>query len=312
MKLAFEPRASTVLYHILSSRSDKRPFLLPANTSPNIALTFLKTGIPFEFVDISPVTLHMDLELAAAQLDTGKFGGLLYAHTFGETSTPVGFFAKYADMLTIIDDRHTCPPDAHPSLESSAQITLYSTGPGQVVDLGFGGYAFLADDVPYHPQHLPFIPQTWESLKKDTVKHLLERTPFEYVDSPWLQTDRPMPQWKDYFRAMADVHLLTMRQRMSVNAVYAANLPGDFQFTQNYQLWRFNLNLPEKKRYILPLAEANIPIADPLPSLAGVFAPGSCPEAEKLASQTLQLFNDERITPDIAEKACEVVLKHRT
>lgn len=321
MNLLYEPRASTILYNLLVSyprpngagRGMRKPFLLPANVHPFVPLTFLKAGVPFEFVDISPVTLHMDLEQAYARLETGQYGGLLYAHTYGETSTPSGFFAaaKALDAsLLLIDDRCLCPPDAQPDLEMTADVTLYSTGPGKIVELDFGGYAFAKDEVIYQQNHLVFTEEALDALEKGHKAALASRQPFVYTDSPWLQTERAMPKWKDYFRAMADVHLLTMRQRMTLNAVYAANLPAEIQFPQNYQLWRFNIQVSNKQRLLDALFAEGLFASSHYASLAGIFAPGIAPEAEKLAAGVVNLFNNHHFTPEMAEKACQVITKN--
>src|SRR5690349_10239983 len=46
--IAFEARACSVLYNLLRSSGDHRPFLLPANVCPVVPLTFRKAGRPFE------------------------------------------------------------------------------------------------------------------------------------------------------------------------------------------------------------------------------------------------------------------------
>jgi len=82
MQLIQAPRASAILYNLLVGRADSlRPWLLPANICPVVPITFLKAHIPFAFVDISPATLHMDLNQAEERIKRGEFGGLLYAHT---------------------------------------------------------------------------------------------------------------------------------------------------------------------------------------------------------------------------------------
>ena len=114
MHLIQAPRASAILYNLLAGRVDSRPWLLPANICPIVPITFLKARVPFEFVDISSTTLHMDLEQAEGRIKSGKFGGLLYAHTYGELSTPLEFFSEIKTLdpdLLILDDRCLCVPD---------------------------------------------------------------------------------------------------------------------------------------------------------------------------------------------------------
>jgi hypothetical protein len=91
MQILQAPRASAILYSILIADEEKRPWLLPANICPIVPITFLKARVPFQFVDISARTLHMDLDQAEASIKERKFGGLLYAHTYSEASTPNPF-----------------------------------------------------------------------------------------------------------------------------------------------------------------------------------------------------------------------------
>src|ERR687891_2893024 len=107
-------RASAILYSLLMHRGDKLPWLLPANICPIVPITFLKARVPFQFVDISSQTLQMDLEQAEEWIKSRKFGGLLYAHTYGEASSPNEFFASimsFSPDLLIVDDRCLCLPD---------------------------------------------------------------------------------------------------------------------------------------------------------------------------------------------------------
>src|SRR5512134_3607944 len=137
MQVVQAPRASAILYSVLVSGRQKRPWLLPANICPIVPITFLKAQVPFEFVDISPQTLHMDLEQVEALIRAHRFGGLLYAHTYGEASTPNHFFESLKMLspeLTIIDDRCLCRPALEPDPASQADIQLYSTGYAKIVD----------------------------------------------------------------------------------------------------------------------------------------------------------------------------------
>ncbi len=166
MQIVQAPRASAILYNLLKSQDNSNPWLLPANICPIVPLTFFKAGVPFEFVDISAETVHMDLEQAEGRLKRGEYGGVLYAHTYGEPSTPVEFFqsikSSYPEIL-LVDDRCLCIPDLDPPTDPFVDAILYSTGYAKIVELNFGGYAFLKNCTPYQPQHLPFDPQAHEA-----------------------------------------------------------------------------------------------------------------------------------------------------
>ena len=42
-------------------------------------------------------------------------------------------------------------------------------------------------------------------------------------------------------------------------------------------------------------------------SLAGIMTPGRCPEAERLASQVINLFNDHHYTAAMAHRTCDIL-----
>ena len=45
-------------------------------------------------------------------------------------------------------------------------------------------------------------------------------------------------------------------------------------------------------------------------SLAGIMSDGRAPAAESLADDVINLFNDHHFTADLAERVCEIILKH--
>ena len=142
----------------------------------------------------------MDLEQAAGRLERGAYGGVLYAHTYGEPSTPNKFFQdvkSHHPELLLIDDRCLCTPDLEPDPDAAADVTLYSTGYAKIVELNFGGYAFLKDGTLYQPQHLSFTPQAYEDIESEYKEAIHNRKPYVYKDSTWLQTDGDLPTWYD-------------------------------------------------------------------------------------------------------------------
>jgi hypothetical protein len=134
----------------------------------------------------------MDLDQAEALIKERQFGGLLYAHTYGEASTPNLFFdsvKKLSPMLIIIDDRCLCVPDLETEPANKADVQLYSTGYAKIVELNSGGYAFARDDINYQPAHLPFNPADHEQMEKSYKLPLANRE-ICLPDSDWLIPNR--------------------------------------------------------------------------------------------------------------------------
>ncbi|MFZ5911623.1 MAG: hypothetical protein ACOYYU_16535 [Chloroflexota bacterium] len=313
MQIVQAPRASAILYNLLTSRADRRPWLLPANICPIVPLTFFKAGVPFELVDISAETLHIDLEQAEGRLRRGGYGGLLYAHTYAEPSTPSAFFqsvkSRYPDVL-LVDDRCLCVPDLEPDAGMTADVVLYSTVYAKIVDLGAGGYAFLKDEVCHYANPLPFDPADYDELEKAYKRTLLDGVAFTYQDSDWLQTDADLPSWSEYRRRIEQGLKDTLAQRAALNAVYAALLPVEVQLPPAYQTWRFNIRVKDKDRVLAAIFKAGLFASSHYVSLAGIMAPGHCPNAEALAGEVVNLFNDHHFDPQKARQVCAVILEN--
>jgi hypothetical protein len=313
MQIVQAPRASAILYNLLKSQDNPKPWLLPANICPIVPITFSKAGIPIELVDISAETLHMDLKQAQGRLERGVYGGLLYAHTYGELSTPNLFFqdvkSRHPELL-LIDDRCLCQPNLEPNPSMVADATLYSTGYAKVVELNFGGYAFLKDDIPYQARHLSFNPQAHDEIEKVYKQAIQKRRPYVYKDSAWLQTDGDLPTWYDYRQQIGNGFKTSLQQRTWLNEIYADRLPAEIQLPQEYQSWRFNLRVKNKDRVLKTIFSAGLFASSHYASLAGIMAPGQCPQAENLANEIINLFNDHYFDPQKAEQICALILEN--
>lgn len=311
MQIVQAPRASAILYSLLIQRADSRPWLLPANICPIVPITFLKARLPFEFVDISAATLHMDLEQAEGRIKTRKYGGLLYAHTYGEPSAPRDFFVSLKNLdprLIIIDDRCLCVPDFEPG--SPADVILYSTGYAKIVELNFGGYAFINDGLDYQPAHLLFEPSDYKELEKQYKESIERHSVFSYRDSDWLDTDTPLPTWYDYRQQIENEIKNSLEHRAVLNQIYASRLPKEIQLSVSYQTWRFNIRVKDKTRVLNSIFKAGLFASSHYASLAGIMAEGRAPQAGMLADEVINLFNDHHFDEGKAQQICEVILEN--
>lgn len=315
MQIVQAPRASAILYSLLVSRRDKSPWLLPANICPIVPITFLKAQIPFQCVDISAQTLHMDLGQAEELIKNGHFGGLLYAHTYGEASTPNEFFASvksFSPDLTIIDDRCLCIPDLEVDPINTADVQLYSTGYAKIVDLNFGGYAFMSDAVDFQPAHLPFDRAHHEEVERAYKAAVNRRVKFFYQDSNWLETDTPIPTWDEYCGQIKKNLTGSLEHRASLNHVYAGMLPEEIQMPAPYQNWRFNIRVRDKQRLLDSIFASGLFASSHYASLAGIMDDRKAPEAEALERSIMNLFNDHHFSLDQAEQTCKMILENLT
>jgi hypothetical protein len=235
----------------------------------------------------------------------------LYAHTYGELSTPRGFFAlvkHLAPELVLLDDRCLCIPGFE--TDTPADLTLYSTGYAKIIELNFGGYAFVQDGLEYKTSHLPFDSQDHAKLEGSYKEAVQTRQAFIYHDSDWLETDAPMPAWYDYRQQIENGLKDSLSHRIELNEVYRRLLPQEIQLPQAYQTWRFNLRLKNKAHVLSAIFNAGLFASSHYASMAGVMAEGHAPQAEILADQVVNLFNDHHFDLQKAEKICEVILEN--
>jgi dTDP-4-amino-4,6-dideoxygalactose transaminase len=233
--------------------------------------TFVHAGVPFEFVDISKASLHMDLDRAETRLRRGKCAGLLYAHTYGEPSTPFGFFeaarALHPEMV-IVDDRCLCTPEFDvESMPSVADVVLFSTGYAKIVDLNSGGYAFVNERIA-------------------------------------LETTAGLTDW-DTYRGQIEARLeSSLFYRAALNEIYASRLPAEIQLPAQYQQWRFNIRVRNKTAVLRAIFNDGLFASSHYPALGN--AP-NVPEAASLANNVINLFNDHHFDSQKAERVCEII-----
>jgi hypothetical protein len=313
MKMVLEARASTILYDLLMSRGGGRPFLLPANVCPIVPLTFLKARVPFQFVDISPGTLHLDLDEVQARLGSraGVYGGILYVHTYGDPSTPNQVFAEIKEAnpeLLLIDDRCLCVPALEPDASSMADVVLFSTGHAKIVDQGVGGYAFLKEHVACAHRPLPYQHHDLEVLEARYKQSIHSRQPYKYTDSDWLQTAADLPLWPEYARCVQDALIVSLEQRRRINAVYDALIPAELRLPAKFQLWRYNIRLKDSRSLLAAISRAGLFASAHYASLAGLLGSGTGSNASELADHVVNLFNDHHYTLEMAERTAQIIL----
>lgn len=313
MKIVQAPRASAILYHLLSSQRQKRAWLLPANICPIVPITFLKAGVPFEWVDISARTLHMDLDQAETLIKSRRFAGLLYAHTYGEPSTPNDFFAEVKSLapdLLIVDDRCLCIPDLETDSANTSDVQLYSTGYAKIVELNFGGYAFMHEQAEYQQYELPFDPRHHEDIERSYKDAISQRKPYVYQDSHWLETAAALPGWSDYKQNITLELASSLSQRRLINEIYSRLLPAEIRLPEAFQTWRFHIRLRNRAAILQTIFASGLFASAHYASLAGIIGAGHAPQAEALANDVINLFNDHHFTVSQAEQVCQIILEN--
>lgn len=313
--IAFERRASTVLFNLLRSHEPEGPFLLPSNICPIVPLTFFKAGRSFEFIDIAPDTLCMDPRRVRERCGAAHLpapAGVIYVRTYGAIFDCDAVFSEIRGALPhalIVDDRCLCEPDFSAELPLDVDVALYSTGYAKFVDIGFGGVGVLREGVPYERTVLDFEAADL-SFATDTYKRALAtRTPFLYADSNWLETSAPDCSWPEFRSRVEHERIRAKEHKREINRVYASGLPRAIQFSHEFQDWRFNIHVRDKPTALKAISAAGLFASGHYDSLDGVFGVAECHQSHLVHKHVINLFNDRYFSVQRAEDLVGVLTR---
>jgi hypothetical protein len=284
--IAFERRASVILYNLLRSRQDPRPFLMPVNACRVVPETFIAAAQPFELVDIGEPWLAIDALACVARIraQSRGYAGLLYIRPYGSERDPGEFFAELKaaqpDIL-IIDDKCLCRPDCDgASLVPGADVTLFSTGRAKYADIGGGGFAHVAEPVAY--------------ARAGT-------TP-----AGWLDCGPPDTSWNEYRRRTIDAAFAADAHKRALNAIYESALPRRIRVPDDLQRWRFNIRVPTPDRLIESAFACGLFASRHYPP----YSAGDFPVASRISREIVNLFNDRYFGEEQAGRMAQLVLEH--
>jgi hypothetical protein len=244
------------------------------------------------------------------------YGGVLFVRTYGAEGDENQFFESLRRAqpdLLIIDDKCLCRPDCEgTSAVSAADVTLFSTGRAKHVDMGFGGFAYLKENVPYERSSREYSETALLRMTDHYKAAVAERTRFS-LKSPeenWLDLSPPRLPLASYFQQTLNELSRADQHKLRINAIYEPNLPAVAQLPTRFQHWRFNLRLPDAEGLLSRLADAGLFASRHYPSASGVFSEGRFPVAERLHRQVVNLFNDKNYDEDKALRSTRIILRH--
>jgi hypothetical protein len=311
----FGRRASAVLFNFLRVLGVRRRFLLPANICPIVPITFMKSGMGFQLLDVSLSSLVIDRCRVHDVLSTdgAEIGGVLLCRPYGASADVDAFGSELRAAhpnLILIDDRCLSIPDVGHQGSPWADLTLFSTGYAKVVDIGFGGFGIVRDGHAYARESLHFSATDLARLTRRYKRSVDARQPFEYVDCGWLDTCDLADTADEYVKRVADELTLSLRTKERINAIYSEMIPVEAQFAQEYQGWRFNVRVRRRDAALQHLFAERLFASTHFASLAGVFNSGSAPCAEAAHSNIINLFNDRYYDVDRAARTCEILRRY--
>jgi hypothetical protein len=301
--IAFARRASALLYRFLQASPRPGAWLLPANVCPVVPATLRAAGRTVRLLDVVPVHAPGGLGLDPAgcleALADPAIEGLIYVHPFGvehaEAPAIYRAFRERRPDLLVVDDRCSCRPRFEGVPTAGADVTLYSTGHGKFLDLGTGGFAFLA-------------PAALIAPPAHAGRHgsVIELAP--HGDASRLDLVAPEESWESFrergLRALPGI----TQHKQRLNAVYQELLPAGVSLPEIWHSWRYNLLLDDAEGLLARLFAAGLFASRHYPVLGGDHE--RHPVAARLHARIVNLFNDLHYSEEQARHTAELVTRH--
>jgi hypothetical protein len=260
-----EHRASLILFNVLSELKNKKQiFLLPANTCPIVVITYIKSGVSYELIDIDPNTLCLDEDLVLEKLNRNPrmYGGVHYIHTYGVENNPHPFFEKVKlidSNIFIIDDKClNVPKFQKNNIFNDVDLEFYSTGYSKYIDIGWGGFGYLKSNIEYRRKILPYEPNDLHKLTRDLKNSFDKNSSFLYRESDWLGDSSFAVNQDEYQKQIIERIGLVKQHKYDLNAIYARELPIEIQLQSIYQNWRFNIFVPNRNELLNKIFDAGL------------------------------------------------------
>lgn len=330
MRTVFETRASTVLYRLaVAVRANPGVFLIPANVCPSVPLALAAARRDVEFLDLDPGTLcidpgHVEARLRARSKPT--VAGIVFVRTYGFERNSSDFFrglrALSRDVL-VVDDRCLGPARlelAEDDLQH-ADAVVFSTGHAKAIDLGYGGFAHLRSTVPYALANRDYDRRDLEKVTGLCRSAIAAGRPLcmsanrqealmHFSQYRWLDTSSPQWTWSEYMHRVEQQRGKVEARRQRINAIYERHVPASVRLGPGFDSWRFQLRAPDSHGLLRKLFAAGFLASAHHYPASRLFGGQSCPVAETLSTQIVNLFNDLRISEGEAEKIGCIVAAH--
>lgn len=304
MRTVFAHRACGILYRFIRRNGGR--YLLPANICPVVPLTFRLAEVDFEFVDINNDTLCIDEKSCLSLVRRGIFQGLVFVHTYGTPYNPQLFFGRLKSCVQgfhIVDDKCLCVPDfSIPQTE--AELTLFSTGYAKYVDMGGGGFGFLQEGVSLSKEPLLYDGSDVEIVYKEAFvkKKMITHCPSGWLDA--FVTDLS----EDVYRQNVEREVDRMKKhKLEINAVYRNQLNSIQALSDDFNQWRYNILVENKKQVLKDLFDAGLFASSHYQPSSKLFDDKFFPNAQRLYDQVINLFNDKYFTREKAMNVAKII-----
>lgn len=308
-------RASTILYNTLMSNREQfgnGSFLMPANVCPIVPITFLKAGVPFEFLDINPDTQCIDEGELTSRIyaEDSSVCGVIYVHSYGFQQNIEHLFNKLKvdfPELFLIDDRCICIPDTSGStVLTDSDLTLFSTGYAKIVEFGKGGFGYLGLNCKYAEHLKPFVESDHDELVSYMNESIVSGNKMLYKDTDWLEFSHELNE-NEYMLRIESHIAKALEHKNQLNEIYSTKIDSSIQMGGEFNLWRFNLQVEDKQLMLDKIFKSDLFASSHYSSVSYIFSDKQAPIADNSHRKMVNLFNDHRFSAEMAIKTCEII-----
>ena len=309
--IIYKRRASAILYEYLLNIQNDGYFLIPANVCPIVPITLLKLNKKFELMDVNREDMCMNLDCVydLIQKNRKKYSGIIYVDSYGLEKNVEEYFKSFKEKdndFLIIHDKCLTIPDFEPK-QTFADLALFSTGYGKVVDVGMGGFA-----INYNPNYANMIISNMneyskydmENLEKQYKKSIQKKEMFVYSDSKWLDLRSPETDFLDYKTNVINTVTKIMNHKKKLNNIYKNNL--SFKSIAS-NIWRYNIFLKNAKEIEKIIKREGLFCSRHYASLSMVFSKQDMPNASFVEERVLNLFNDFHVDEKYAYEIVKII-----
>lgn len=303
-------RALGILYKFLvqnSSRIEK--WLLPSNICFSVPFVFILLKKEVNYYDYGYDVTKI-LDKVSNNGDLGILISDYYSQAWSEND--IALLKQHTPIL--IHDACLNTPETNVS-SSEADLILYSTGKGKVVDLGYGaiGYYkhnFRVDLSNLDEQEKLSIENYYSSLdnywkkiiKSDEIFHSEKIEAKRWINISCCEN-------KQYIQIIEACKPVILEHKKRLNNIYEIGIPKDFTKIEFGKLWRFNLFIDNPTVLLNELFKQGLFASNHYANIPDYVGEknNTSPKAKFIERHVVNLFNDFNFSELQAQKAVNVI-----
>ncbi len=310
-------RASNLVYEI-AIHAPPGIWVIPDNVCPAVPLALACAGAELRFVDIDAETLCLDTRKVADLAKAENIAGVVYVRTYGANTPAQNDLAELRKTLpkaVLIDDRCIGVPQTDtPENNGAADVVLFSTGYGKVLDLGGGAYGFFKTDMGFKLGGRTLSSQAFEDLLSQSNAAMKTGNPvlagFDFTAPAFSTEECPSFQgWSNLSQSITNQLPDRLTHKAQLNAIYAEGLSEFAPLADSYLNWRFHIFVQNPTQTVAALFGAGLFASKHYAPVSRLWGVSSGQVAQKTAKNIINLFNDQHFAAKQARQAVRIIKK---